>query len=96
MFIASLIFFTSLFFLVAMIGARIVVDKLDEEHVIHRKIDSIKRFNFKLHQWVDEVRRFVRFFNKKTFTLLAYFLIEKADFHFQRFVKKMKAKLPHK
>ena len=96
MFIASLIFFTSLFFLVAMIGARVVIDKLDEEHIIHQKISPIKRLNFKLHQWVDEAISFARFFNKKTFTLLAYFLIEKADFYFHKVIKNIKAKLPHK
>ncbi|MFA6297047.1 MAG: hypothetical protein WC629_00605 [Candidatus Paceibacterota bacterium] len=96
MFIASIIFFTSLFFLVAMIGMRVVVNKLDEEHFIHKKIDPIKRLNLKMHQWVDEIKKFIRFFNKKTFTLLAYFLIEKADFYFHKLIKQIKAKLPHK
>ena len=96
MFIASIIFFTSLFFLVAMIGARVVVDRLDDEHIIHRKIDPIKRLNFKLHQCVDETVKFLRFFNKKTFTLLAHYLIEKADFYFNKTLRYVKKKLPHK
>ena len=96
MFIASLIFFTSLFFLVAMIGARIVIDRLDDEHIIHQKINPIKRLNLKMHQWVDEMIRIARFFNRKTFILLAHFLIEKVDFYFRKVIKNIKAKLPRK
>lgn len=96
MFIATIIFFTSLFLLIAMIVARFVVDRVHEEHAIHRTILPIKRLNFKLHQWLNKLREIIRFCNKKTFILLCHFLVDKADYSFRKVIAYAKTRLPRK
>ena len=96
MFIATIIFFVSLFLLILMIGARFVINRIHEEHALHRKILPIKRLNLKLHQWTDEARKIIRFCNKKTFILLCHFLVDKADHSFRKAIAYAKSKLPRK
>ena len=96
MFIATIIFFTSLFLLIAMIGARFIIDRVNEEHALHRTILPIKKLNLKMHQYADKIKVLIRFCNKKTFVLLGHFLVDKADHSFRKAIAYAKSKLPRK
>jgi hypothetical protein len=96
MLIYSIIFFSSLVLMVGMLISRFLYEKLHEEHVFHRvvavrakKVDAVLKKKFR------KVRRFLKYFNKKTFALLVHFVIEEIEERLKKFADFIRSRLPH-
>jgi hypothetical protein len=94
--IYSIIFASSLVLIIGMILARLLYEKLHDGHFFHKVVTHrARKANVKLKTKMKRVRRIIRYFNKKTFTLLLHLLIEEIEDKFHKATDWAKSKLPH-
>lgn len=90
-----IIFASSLVLIVSMIVARILYEKLHDEHFFHRVVTHrARRANLSLKDKMKKGRKIMRYFNKKTFALLVHLIIEEIEDYFHKATDFMKRKFP--
>lgn len=97
MFTYLIIFCASLFLIVGMLTARILYKKLHDEHVFHKIVTfRARKVDLHIKERLKKFKRFLRYFNKKTFTLFIHLLIEETEYYFHKLTDFIKSKFPHK
>ncbi len=90
------IFLGSLVLIVGMFAARLLYEKLHDEHIFHRLVTwRARKMDWHLKERIQKYRRFLRYFNKKTFSLFIHLVIEVTEEYFHKITKFIKSKLPH-
>ena len=100
MFIYSIIFVSSLVLIVGMLTARLLYEKLHDEHLFHKLVTSqARRADWHLKERFakasQKIKIYFGYFNKKTFSLLIHLVIEKVDHYFHKVTDFVKNKFPH-
>ena len=95
-FIFSVIFFISLLLVVGMVAARLLYEKLHDEHLFHKWVTHPARnANLYLKVRIKKVQRLIRYCNKKTFSLFIHLVMEKLEEHFHKITDWVRSKFPH-
>jgi hypothetical protein len=91
-----IIFASSLVLIVGMIAARILYKKLHDEHLFHKLVThKARQANVKLQEKVRKGRKVMRYFNKKTFSLLVHLVIEEIEEYFHKVTDFIRRRFPH-
>ncbi len=95
-----IIFLSSLVLIVAMLGARILYRNLHDGHFFHKLVTHRARkadwhLKERFEQFSHAMRRYLSYFNKKTFSFLICVTIEKIEHYFHKMTTFVKNKFPH-
>lgn len=94
--ILSIVFFISLILIVGMIVARLLYEKLHDEHFFHRLVTHrARKADWHIKERFENATKYLRYINKKTFSLLVHLIIEEIEHYFHRLTKFVKSKFPH-
>ena len=92
----SIIFGASLVLILGMLGARVLYGKLHDGHAFHRIVTHrARKANDRLKDRYKKTRRFLRYFNRKTFSLFIHLVIEQIEEYFHKATDFVRSKLPH-
>ena len=91
------IFVISLFLIVGMIAVRLMYEKFHkhDEHFLHGLLTHrARKIDWKIQNHVSKFKNFIRYFNKKTFSLLIHLVIENVEEYFHKMTSYVKNKFP--
>lgn len=93
-----IIFSVSLVLIAGMIVARLLYEKLHkhDEHFFHWLVTHrARRANWSIQDKYEQMKRFVGYFNRKTFHLFVHLIIDWFEEYFQKAARFVKSKFPH-
>jgi len=92
----AIIFAVSLVLILGMLFARVLYTKLHDGHFFHKLVThKARKVNASLKERYRKFRRFLRYFNRKTFSLFIHLVIEKVEEWFHRATDFVRSKFPH-
>ncbi len=89
------IFVVSAVVIVLMILSRVLYVTLHDEHFFHRLVSHrARKVDHVLRRKIAEVRKFLRYFNRRTFHLLIHLIIEEVEERFSKAMDFVRRKFP--